>query len=190
MSAEREAEMRKCLSWGCLTGLLALAAACQARVSGDSEDLTRTQEQTEQTPPHVIHTPTSIQWQDGPPSLPPGAKMAILEGHPSLAGPITIRFRVPNGYEVKPHYHPVIEHTTVVSGTLYWGFGNTFNKDSGHAMPPGSIGVLQPNNPHFVWAVGETEVQVHSVGPWGLAYVNPADDPRNQQKRRSETSDQ
>jgi hypothetical protein len=26
---------------------------------------------------------------------------------------------------------------------------------------------------------GETIVQVHAIGPWGLTYVNPKDDPRN-----------
>jgi quercetin dioxygenase-like cupin family protein len=152
--------------WG-PAGALVLAGAWHARVSADGAGVPPSQAQTGQSSPHVIHTPTSIKWQDGPPSLPPGAKMAILEGDPTQPGPITIRFRVPAGYEVKPHYHPVIEHTTVLSGTLYWGFGKTFDKDSGHAMPAGSIGVLQPNNPHFVWAVEETEVQVHAVGLGG-----------------------
>jgi hypothetical protein len=30
---------------------------------------------------------------------------------------------------------------------------------------------------HYAWATGETEVQVHGVGPFKLIYVNPADDP-------------
>ncbi len=33
---------------------------------------------------------------------------------------------------------------------------------------------------HFAWSEGETIVQVHSVGPWGVTYVDPADDPRKQ----------
>jgi hypothetical protein len=33
---------------------------------------------------------------------------------------------------------------------------------------------------HFALAKGETTIiQLHGVGPWGLIYVNPADDPRN-----------
>jgi len=32
---------------------------------------------------------------------------------------------------------------------------------------------------HFAWAEGETVVQVTTTGPWGITYVNPADDPRN-----------
>jgi hypothetical protein len=32
---------------------------------------------------------------------------------------------------------------------------------------------------HFAYAEGETVIQLNSIGPWGLEYVNPADDPRN-----------
>jgi hypothetical protein len=35
---------------------------------------------------------------------------------------------------------------------------------------------------HFAWATGETEVQVHGMGPFALHYVNPADDPRTAKK--------
>jgi hypothetical protein len=31
---------------------------------------------------------------------------------------------------------------------------------------------------HFAWTEQETVVQLHSTGPWGITYVNPADDPR------------
>jgi hypothetical protein len=29
-----------------------------------------------------------------------------------------------------------------------------------------------------VWTKGETVVQLHGTGPWGINYVNAADDPR------------
>ena len=32
----------------------------------------------------TIHTPDRIQWKGGPPSLPPGAQLAVLEGDPEL----------------------------------------------------------------------------------------------------------
>jgi hypothetical protein len=31
---------------------------------------------------------------------------------------------------------------------------------------------------HFARTQGETIVQLHGVGPWGITYVNPSDDPR------------
>jgi len=39
---------------------------------------------------------------------------------------------------------------------------------------------MQPKTAHFAWNKEETIVQVHGVGPWGVTYVNPADDPRKQ----------
>jgi hypothetical protein len=32
---------------------------------------------------------------------------------------------------------------------------------------------------HYAYADEETVVQLSTSGPWGLTYVNPADDPRN-----------
>jgi hypothetical protein len=31
---------------------------------------------------------------------------------------------------------------------------------------------------HFAWTNEETIVQLSGMGPWGITYVNPADDPR------------
>ena len=32
--------------------------------------------------------------------------------------------------------------------------------------------------PMFGFTKEETVIQLHGVGPWGISYVNPADDPR------------
>ena len=40
---------------------------------------------------------------------------------------------------------------------------------------------MPAGTPHFAWTTEETVVQLHSVGPWGVTYVNPADDPRKGQ---------
>jgi hypothetical protein len=37
-------------------------------------------------------------------------------------------------------------------------------------MPPGA--------PMFGYTKEETVIQLHGVGPWGLQYLSPADDPR------------
>lgn len=37
---------------------------------------------------------------------------------------------------------------------------------------------MQPGTPHFAWTTEETVIQMHSVGPWAVTYVNPAEDPR------------
>jgi quercetin dioxygenase-like cupin family protein len=128
---------------------------------------------------HEIITPASIQWQDGPPSLPRGARMAVLEGDPTKEGPFVLRMKLPDGFRIAPHTHPKDERVTVLSGTLHLGLGATFDEKAARAMPAGSYGRTEAGMKHFGWVTGETILQLHGTGPWGIQYVNPDDDPRN-----------
>jgi quercetin dioxygenase-like cupin family protein len=102
-----------------------------------------------------------------------------LEGNPAQEGPFTMRLQVPDGYSIPPHWHPAVEHVTVISGTFNLGTGEKFDKSQTRALPAGSFAFMQPGMRHFAWAKGETVIQVHGMGPWKLNYVNAADDPRN-----------
>ena len=132
---------------------------------------------------HQIHRAAEIAWKDGPPSLPPGAKFAILEGDPAKEGPFTMRLRVPDGYKIPPHMHPAVERVTVISGIFNLGMGDKFDLHATEAMPAGTYGHWQPGMKHFAWAKGETIVQLHGMGPWRIEYLNPADDPRNKKAK-------
>src|SRR5438045_1236260 len=57
---------------------------------------------------HRIYLPDQIKWTDSPPSL-PGVKMAVLDGDPTKPGPFCMRLRLPDGYRVMPHWHPMTE---------------------------------------------------------------------------------
>jgi quercetin dioxygenase-like cupin family protein len=126
----------------------------------------------------TLYRPGKIVWKDGPPSLPPGAKFAVLEGDPGKPGPFVFRVKAPDGYRIPPHTHPKPERVTVLSGTFHIGTGDTFDPAKGRAMPTGTYGTWPPGMKHFVWATGETILQFHGDGPWTITYVNPADDPR------------
>ena len=126
-----------------------------------------------------IHRPDQITWKAGPPSLPPGAKMAVLEGDPAQEGLFTMRVIMPDDFSIQPHTHPAVEHVTVISGTLNIGMGDTFDKAATTPMPTGTFGHWPAGMKHFGWTKGETILQVHGVGPWKINYLNPADDPRN-----------
>jgi quercetin dioxygenase-like cupin family protein len=128
----------------------------------------------------IIVLPDQISWGPAPPALPAGAKVAVIEGKPAEPGPFTMRLSLPNGYRIKPHYHPGIEHVTVMKGTFRVGMGDKFDASALTSMPTGTFAALEPGTHHFAEARGETIVQVHGVGPWSLTYVNPADDPRKQ----------
>ena len=125
---------------------------------------------------HVVLQPSQMPWHDLP-AL-PGVKIALIEGPLTEAVPIMFRLKFPANYRVPPHRHPGIEHITIISGTLNIGMGETFDAEKTHALTPGSVAIMPPGTPHFVWTGEETISQVHSIGPWSVTYVNPADDPR------------
>jgi quercetin dioxygenase-like cupin family protein len=126
----------------------------------------------------VAHAP-SLAWAPGPPSLPPGADFVVLEGNPAEAVPLTLRLKFPANYRVPPHWHSVIEHVTVLSGTLHVGMGQQASYQGGTALAAGSFAAMPAKMVHHAWTGSDGAVfQLHSVGPWSITYVNPADDPR------------
>ena len=118
-------------------------------------------------------------WRDAPPSLPRGARIAVLEGDPSQPGPFTFRLQLPANYRVPPHFHPVIEHVTVISGTFSVGKGERWDDSQLQRLEAGGFIYMPAGTRHFAQATGETVIQLHSMGPWGVTYVDPKDDPRN-----------
>ena len=129
---------------------------------------------------HTLALPDALEWQDGPPTLPPGAQVVVLEGDPAEEGPLTLRLKFPANYEVPPHTHPALEHITVLEGTFNFGLGDTLDRAQTTAVPTGGFVVVPIGHSHYVWTEEETIVQLHSDGPFTIAYVDPADDPRNQ----------
>jgi quercetin dioxygenase-like cupin family protein len=127
---------------------------------------------------HMILGPDDVEWREGPASLPAGARFAVLEGDPSQRGFFTLRLRLPDGYVIPPHSHPGVERLTVVQGTFRLGMGDRVDPEATRALAPGSYFSMPPGMAHFAIAEGETVVQLTSIGPWQVNYVNPADDPR------------
>lgn len=126
----------------------------------------------------VAHAP-DFKWAPGPPSLPPGAEFVLLEGNPAEAVPLTLRLRFPPNYRVPPHWHSVIEHVTILSGTLNVGMGEQATYTGGTALNAGSFAAMPAKMVHSAWAGPEgVTFQLHSVGPWSITYVNAAEDPR------------
>src|SRR5690242_21625478 len=98
---------------------------------------------------HVMLTAADLKWSDGPPSLPPGAKVALMEGNPKEAGLFTMRLKLPANYRVPPHWHPADEHVTVISGTFYMGVGDKFDAASAKGMPAGGFVLMPTKQVHF-----------------------------------------
>ncbi len=129
-----------------------------------------------QAPTH--QAPASWTWGPAPPSLPPGARLAVLQGDPGQPALFTIRLEMPDGYQIAPHFHPTDEHVTVLEGTFLIGMGDKLDPAHTSTLTRGGFVTAQANQHHFAIAKGRTVVQVHAMGPFVLTYVNPADDPQ------------
>jgi quercetin dioxygenase-like cupin family protein len=127
---------------------------------------------------HIILPAGTAEWRAGPGSLAEGAGFTVLEGNPAEAGFFTMRLRLPDGFVIAPHTHPGVERVTVLSGTFHLGTGEALDRASAQPLTAGSYFSLPPGAPHFAIAEGETVIQLSSIGPWQIRYVNPADDPR------------
>lgn len=129
---------------------------------------------------HTMITADTLKWGPPPPGLPAGSEVAVLSGDPAKAGEVfTLRVKMPAGYKVSPHWHPGDEHVSVLSGQLMLGMGETFDAAKMQAMAAGSFASMPKEMRHYVQAKGPTVIQVHGIGPFGITYVNPADDPRS-----------
>jgi quercetin dioxygenase-like cupin family protein len=129
-------------------------------------------------PAHTLLAPADVQFGPGPAALPKGAELAVLSGDPSKAGPFTIRARFPAGYKVPPHWHPTDEHVTVLSGTVSFGMGDTFDTKTMKELSAGGFAAMPATMRHYVWSREGATIQVHGTGPFAVTYVDPKDDPR------------
>ena len=127
------------------------------------------------TPP--VGSAKDVKWGAPPPVFPAGAKFAVIAGDPSATGLVTVRFEMPPGYKIAPHFHPTDEHVTVLKGTFSIGMGDAVDKAHALTLSPGGYGVAMANMHHYAYTTTGATIQVHMQGPFAITYVNPADDP-------------
>ena len=124
--------------------------------------------------PHIITTPESIKWN----AAGNGTEFTVLSGSPNIEGaPFVLRIRFADQVRVAPHWHPVDEHITVITGTFYMGMGEKFNESAAKEMPAGSYGLMPKETRHFGWAKGTTIIQIHGVGPFRTIWVDSTGKP-------------
>lgn len=130
---------------------------------------------------HIMKTSEELEWKEGLKSLPAGSQVAMLEGDPTKKGPFAIRLKFPANYKIPPHWHPQIEHITVIEGQFFMGAGEKFDQAQGKGLPVGGFAVMPIKFRHFAFTADQpATVQLHGMGPWDIIYVNSADDPRKQ----------
>jgi len=110
---------------------------------------------------HKVVRVEEVTWIDHP--FFKGAKIATLVGDPTKAEAIVQRVKFPPHYRVPPHTHPHAEKF----------------EPKGEMMKPGSLFVLPAKHAHYTWTGDEeTILQIQFMGPGGIDFVDPADDPR------------
>jgi hypothetical protein len=129
---------------------------------------------------HVVVPADAVKWEP----LTEGAELAVLAGEPfnltKVGVPFVFRVKHKDGFALKPHWHPMDEYITVLSGTMLLGAGNEFQTDATHVqeLSAGGYAFMPGRMRHYFVTRGETIVQFQGVGPFRMTFVNAADDPR------------
>jgi len=112
----------------------------------------------------LVLTPNDLKWSESPRA--PGVQTATLVGDPSKPGPYVIRGKYPPNTVNRPHHHPGDEEITVLSGTLYFGRGQTMAPENTMTLPAGSFIAEPAKSWHYLLAKSEpVEVEIRGIGP-------------------------
>ena len=119
-------------------------------------------------------TPDELKWK--PVQWPKGLEITELVGSRSRPGPFVEQVKFPPKFTHYPHFHPDDRTYTVISGTLYVGYGDKLDPAKLKALPAGSFHTEPAELPHFLVTKEEGAiVQVSGTGPSGTTLIDPAD---------------
>jgi quercetin dioxygenase-like cupin family protein len=111
-----------------------------------------------------------------------GAQLAVVKGDPTKEGMYVVRLKVPAGFKIPAHTHPNDENVTVLSGSFNIGTGDKIDEKKGTLVKVGGYAYVAKGMTHYAWFTEDTVIQLHGMGPQGITYVNPDDDPRKKSK--------
>jgi quercetin dioxygenase-like cupin family protein len=126
---------------------------------------------------HATLQADALKWT-APAAYAKGAEFAVLKGDPTKEGVYVVRLKVPAGFRIAAHTHPNDENVTVLSGTFNIGTGAKLDETKGESIKTGGYSFVAKGMQHYAWFPEDTVIQLHGMGPQGITYVNPADDPR------------
>jgi hypothetical protein len=116
-----------------------------------------------------VFTPSDFQWK---PARVPGMETAQIIGDQFKPGPYVAMIKFPAKIITTPHSHSETRQYTVISGTLYIGWGEQFDATKLQSLPPGSFYTEPSNTPHFVATKGDpVVVQVTGIGPVATNFI-------------------
>ena len=107
----------------------------------------------------------------------PSPKLAGVESASALGNlsdsALYVLFGKMNGGAIFPaHTHPDARITTVISGVMYYGVGEQFDRMNTQLYPAGSVIYTPAGIPHFMWVKeGEAVMQETGSGPTGIKFM-------------------
>ena len=120
----------------------------------------------------------AVKWEKGPPNLPKGTEISAIAGDPAKPGPFVLRVKFPANTVIAPHTHAKAETLTILSGSIFHQHGTKVDKTKGAELRTGGFVFLPEMMPHALWTTDEAVIlQVSGSGPFGVDYLDPADDP-------------
>jgi quercetin dioxygenase-like cupin family protein len=120
---------------------------------------------------HTMVKGSEVKWAPGPA---PGFEIAVLSGDPSKAGPYVMRLRATKNANIAPHWHPMAENITIISGKFKIGEGDTVDEKSMHEMKSGDFATMPAKVRHYAWQEKGGVLQLHGNGPFKVNWVKPA----------------
>ena len=124
----------------------------------------------------VSLTPSQLTWTPG---RVPGIENAALLGSSKAEGPYIERVRFPANFVIQAHTHPDQRSYTILSGTWYIGYGDTFDETKLQALPAGSFYVEPAGVHHFVATKDQPVVlQLSGMGPTATHILDKAKAPK------------
>lgn len=108
------------------------------------------------------------------PGFQSGMKIAVIHGDPNAdSGMYVVRLQFPDGYRFPPHWHPLAENLTVLSGTFMLGMGEKVDNSTLVTYRPGAFLHIPGKMAHFGGAKGATVIQLHGQAPFKIELVKP-----------------
>lgn len=126
----------------------------------------------------TISDAAAVKWKPAPAALPKGIEISVIMGDPEKSGPFALRLKIPPATTIAPHTHATDETVTLLNGALVHDMGEKIVESRGEPFREGGFLYLPAHMPHSLWTKDQPAViQVNGTGPFGLNYINPADDP-------------
>jgi quercetin dioxygenase-like cupin family protein len=118
----------------------------------------------EVAPPDISFKPGDVRYTMNPASP---SQSAVLFGDPKQPGLFILRVRIPANTRLPVHTHPdKVRIVSIISGTLYFGYGDKFDESKLIAYPAGSLFKEPIEAPHYSWTKdGDVVCDVIGIGP-------------------------